>query len=248
MYKLVLVRHGQSVWNLENRFTGWVDVDLTEKGIEEAHRAGKELKKNGFSFNLAYVSVLKRARKTLDIILKEMDEEDIEIETSWKLNERHYGALQGLNKAETAAKYGEDQVKAWRRGYDTAIPPLSKDDAMYPGKDPLYSSLSGSEIPLSENLKDVVERVVPYWNSEIVPEIKKGKMVLIAASGNSLRALVKHVESISDKDIVDLNIPTGIPYVYELDEDMKPLKKYYLASPEELKKAIDTVANQGKAK
>jgi 2,3-bisphosphoglycerate-dependent phosphoglycerate mutase len=248
-YRLVLVRHGESVWNKENRFTGWVDVDLTEKGVEEAHKAGRELKGKGFTFDLAYTSVLKRAIKTLDIILKEMNEEDIEIKRSWKLNERHYGALQGLNKAETAAKYGEDQVKIWRRGYDVKIPPLTKDSPMYPGKDPLYKDLKESEIPLAENLKDVVEkRVVPYWNEEIAPEILKGRKIIISGTGNSLRGLIKHLENISDKDIVDLNIPTGIPLVYELDENLKPLKKYYLADPEELKKAIETVVNQGKAK
>jgi 2,3-bisphosphoglycerate-dependent phosphoglycerate mutase len=207
------------------------------------------LKGKGFTFDLAYTSVLKRAIKTLDIILKEMNEEDIEIKRSWKLNERHYGALQGLNKAETAAKYGEDQVKIWRRGYDVKIPPLTKDSPMYPGKDPLYKDLKESEIPLAENLKDVVEkRVVPYWNEEIAPEILKGRKIIISGTGNSLRGLIKHLENISDKDIVDLNIPTGIPLVYELDENLKPLKKYYLADPEELKKAIETVVNQGKAK
>jgi len=249
MYKLVLVRHGQSVWNKENRFTGWVDVDLTEKGVEEAHKAGRELREKGFIFDLAYTSVLKRAIKTLDIILGEMDEKGIEVRKSWKLNERHYGALQGLNKAETAAKYGEEQVKIWRRGYDVKIPQLTKDSPMYPGKDPLYKDLKESEIPLAENLKDVVEkRVVPYWNEEIAPEILKGRKIIISGTGNSLRGLIKHLENISDKDIIDLNIPTGIPLIYELDENLKPLKKYYLASPEELKKAIDTVVNQGKAK
>jgi 2,3-bisphosphoglycerate-dependent phosphoglycerate mutase len=249
MYKLVLVRHGQSVWNKENRFTGWVDVDLTEKGVEEAHKAGRELREKGFIFDLAYTSVLKRAIKTLDIILGEMDEKGIEVRKSWKLNERHYGALQGLNKAETAAKYGEEQVKIWRRGYDVKIPPLTKDSPMYPGKDPLYKDLKDSEIPLAENLKDVVEkRVVPYWNEEIAPEILKGRKIIISGTGNSLRGLIKHLENISDKDIVELNIPTGIPLVYELDDNLKPLKKYYLASSEELKKAIDTVVNQGKAK
>jgi 2,3-bisphosphoglycerate-dependent phosphoglycerate mutase len=247
MYKLVLVRHGESIWNKENRFTGWTDVDLSEKGVMEAHQAGKSLKEAGFSFDLAFTSFLKRATRTLGFILDELGEKGIEVRSSWRLNERHYGALQGMNKAETAEKYGEDQVMAWRRGYDTAIPKLSVDDPTYPGKDPLYKGLSESEIPLSENLKDVVNRVVPYWNDEIVPEIKKGKKIIIAASGNSLRALVKYIDNISDKDIVDLNIPTGIPFVYEFDENMKPLKKYYLADEKKLKEAIDTVANQGKA-
>ncbi len=247
MYKVVLIRHGESVWNKENRFAGWVDVDLSPKGIEEAHNAGKKLKANGYDFDLAYTSYLQRASKTLDIVLNEMGL-NIPINRSWKLNERHYGSLQGLNKSEMATKYGEDQVKLWRRGYDTPIPPLSKDDAMYPGKDPLYKDLKPEEIPLSENLKMVVERVVPYWNNEIVPNIKAGKKVIISASGNSLRALIKHIENLSPEDIVEFTMPTAIPYVYELDNDMKVLRKYFLATDDELKVAIDTVKNQGKAK
>ncbi len=248
MYKLVLLRHGESEWNKENRFTGWVDVDLTERGVEEAHTAGKSLKEAGFVFDLAFTSVLKRAYRTLGIVLEQMHLEDIEIRKSWKLNERHYGSLQGLNKAEIAEKYGEDQVKIWRRGYDSPIPALSKDSDMYPGKNPLYKDLNESEIPLSENLKMVVERVVPYWNSEIVPEIMKSRSIIITASGNSLRALAKHVENISDIDIAGYNFPTGIPLVYELDSDFKLIKKYFLADPEVLKKALDKVVNQGKSK
>lgn len=248
MYKIVLIRHGESKWNKENRFTGWVDVDLTEKGVEEAHQAGIALKEAGFVFDLAFTSLLMRAEKTLNIVLDEMDEKTIEIRKSWKLNERHYGALQGLNKAETALKYGEKQVELWRRGYDTAIPPLEIDSGMYPGNDPKYADLSPTEIPLSENLKDVVARVVPYWNREIVPELKAGKKIIIAASGNSLRALIKHLDSISDTDIVSLNIPTAIPLVYELDADLKPIEKHYLADEAKLEDALNTVKNQGKVK
>lgn len=248
MYKIVLIRHGESVWNKENRFTGWVDVDLSEKGIEEAHAAGKYLKDNGFVFDLAFTSLLKRASRTLDIILDEIGCRPVEIISSWRLNERHYGALQGLNKADTVRKYGEEQVKIWRRGYDVPIPPLSKDSDMYPGKDPLYGELNESEIPLSENLKDVVARVVPFWRESIAPEIKRGRKVIISASGNSLRALVKHLENIPEGDIVNLNIPTGIPFVYELDDKANVLNKYYLADPEILKKAIEKVENQGKAR
>ncbi|MFA6295578.1 MAG: 2,3-diphosphoglycerate-dependent phosphoglycerate mutase [Candidatus Paceibacterota bacterium] len=247
-YRLVLLRHGESVWNKENKFAGWIDVDLTEKGVEEAHTAGKSLKDKGFSFDLAFTSVLKRANRTLDIVLQEMGESPIEVRKTWKLNERHYGTLQGLNKSEMAEKYGEDQVKKWRRGYDVLIPPLTKDSDMYPGKDPLYADLKESEIPLSENLKMVVERVVPYWETEIAPEILKCKKIIIAASGNSLRALAKHVENISDEDIVEYNFPTGIPLVYELDENLKLIKKYFLADEETLKKALDKVINQGKVR
>jgi 2,3-bisphosphoglycerate-dependent phosphoglycerate mutase len=229
MYKVVLVRHGESVWNKENRFTGWVDVDLSEKGVDEAHGAGQALKQAGFSFDLAFTSVLKRANRTLGIILDELNEKNIEVRKSWKLNERHYGALQGLNKAEMAAKYGEEQVKIWRRGYDVTIPPLSKDSEMYPGKDPLYAAMKESEIPLSENLKDVVNRVAPYWRDIIAPEVRGGKKVIVAASGNSLRALVKYLDNMSDEDVVELNIPTGIPFVYELNDNLKAVKRYYLS-------------------
>jgi 2,3-bisphosphoglycerate-dependent phosphoglycerate mutase len=248
MYKVVLIRHGESLWNKENRFSGWVDVDLSEKGVEEAHNAGKNLLLEKYVFDLAYTSFLKRASRTLDIVLEEMNMMNIPIIRSWKLNERHYGSLQGLNKSEIATKYGEAQVKMWRRGYDVAIPPLSKEDPMYPGNDPLYKDLKSEEIPLSENLKMVVERVVLYWNDEIVPNIKVGKNIIIAASGNSLRALIKHLENLSAEEIVEINVPTAIPLVYELDSDLKVIKKYYLASEEQLKKALETVANQGKVK
>lgn len=246
-YKIVMVRHGESVWNRENRFTGWVDVDLTERGVAEAQEAGRRLKARGFSFDLAFTSVLKRAMRTLGIILKEMGEENIEIRKSWKLNERHYGALQGLNKSETAAKYGQDQVKIWRRGYDAVIPPLAKDSPMYAGNDPLYKDLKESEIPLSENLKDVVGRVVPYWNEEIMSAARQGKNIIVTASGNSLRAIAKYVENISDNDITELNIPTGIPFVYEFDRDFNFTKKYYIATDKELAMAISEVTDQGKS-
>lgn len=246
MYKIVLIRHGESVWNKENRFTGWVDVDLSELGEKEAHEAGKLLKAKGFIFDLAFTSVLKRANKTLDIVLSEMGEEGIEIRKSWKLNERHYGALQGLNKSETAEKYGEEQVKIWRRGYDVAIPPLTKDSEMYPGHDPLYANLTEAEIPLTENLKNVVDRVKPYWENEIAPAIKEGRQIIIAASGNSLRALVKYLSHLSEEEIVEFNFPTGIPLVYELDDNLKPTNRYFLADEATLQSALAKVANQGK--
>jgi 2,3-bisphosphoglycerate-dependent phosphoglycerate mutase len=246
MYKIVLIRHGESVWNKENRFTGWVDVDLTAKGEQEARQAGQTLKEKGFVFDLAFTSVLKRANKTLDLILSEMGDSGIEIRKSWKLNERHYGALQGLNKFETAIKYGEDQVLKWRRGYDVEIPPLTKDSEMYPGKDPLYSNLTETEIPLTENLKAVVERVTPYWETEIAPAIKAGRQIIVTASGNSLRALVKYLDEMSEADILEFNFPTAIPLVYELDEKLKPVKKYFLADEEALQESINKVKNQGK--
>jgi len=248
MIKLVLLRHGESTWNKENRFTGWTDVDLSEKGINEAHEAGKTLKKEGYTFDLAFDSVLKRSNKTREIVLKEMGLEKIPIKKSWRLNERHYGALQGLNKSETAQKYGEDQVLIWRRSYDIPPPSLTKDDERYPGKDPKYKDLDVKDLPLTECLKDTVKRVMPYWEKEIVPELKKGKKVAIFAHGNSLRALVKYLDNISEKEIVGLNIPTGIPLVYELDENLRPIKHYYLGDPESIKKAAESVANQGKAK
>ncbi len=248
MYKIVLIRHGESVWNKENRFTGWVDVDLTEEGVKEAHDAGKSLKEKGFTFDLAYSSDLKRVTRTLDIILDELNEQNIEVRRSWRLNERHYGALQGLNKSETAIKYGETQVHSWRRGFDVPIPPLTKDSPMYPGKDPLYSDLKESEIPLSETLKDTIDRMLPYWNTEIVPQIKNGKKILIVSSGTDLRGLAKYLEGISNEAVVDLNIPTGIPFVYELDENMKSVSKRYLADEETVRKAIEKVINQGKVK
>lgn len=248
MFKLVLLRHGQSIWNLENRFTGWTDVDLSETGREEARKAGALLKKEGFTFDIAYTSVLKRAIRTLWIVLDEMDLMWIPVVRSWRLNERHYGDLQGLNKAETAKKFGEEQVKIWRRSYDIQPPALNKNDNRYPGKDPRYSELKESELPLTECLKDTVERFVPYWKETIAPTVKSGKRVIIAAHGNSLRALVKYLDNISDEEIVELNIPTGIPLVYELKEDLTPIRSYYLGDPEEIEKAAKAVAAQGKAK
>jgi len=248
MYKIVMVRHGESVWNKENRFTGWTDVDLSEKGIEEAKKGGKILKENGYVFDVAFTSVLKRAINTLHIILAEMDLLWIPEYKHWRLNERHYGALQGLNKAEMAEKYGEEQVKIWRRSYDVPPPPLTKDDPRYPGHDPRYKDLKEEEIPLCESLKDTVARVLPYWNEVIAPTIKEGKRVIIVAHGNSIRALVKYLDNISDQDIVEVNIPTGIPLVYELDENLKPINRYYLGDPEEVRKAMEAVAAQGKAK
>ena len=248
MQKLVLLRHGESVWNKENRFTGWVDVDLSPKGIEEAHRAAKSFKDGGYTFDVAYTSVLKRAIRTLWIVMDDMDLMWLPVHRSWRLNERHYGALQGLNKSETAQKYGENQVKIWRRSYDIPPPALTKDDERYPGKDRRYSELAEKELPLAECLKDTVKRFLPYWHGTIAPAIKSGKKLIIAAHGNSLRALVKHIDNISDQDIVGMNIPTGIPLVYELDDNLKPINRYYLGDPEAVKKAMDAVANQGKVK
>jgi 2,3-bisphosphoglycerate-dependent phosphoglycerate mutase len=248
MHKIVLLRHGESTWNKENRFTGWTDVDLSEKGIEEAHIAGQTLKKEGYTFDIAYTSVLKRAIRTLWITLDEMDLMWIPVIRNWRLNERHYGALQGLNKAETAQKFGEDQVKIWRRSYDIQPPALEKTDERYPGKDPRYTALKENELPLTECLEDTVARFVPYWENTIAPSIKQGKKVLIAAHGNSLRALVKYLDNIPEKEIVGLNIPTGIPLVYELDDNLKSIKNYYLGDEDEIKKAAEAVANQGKVK
>lgn len=247
-YKLVLVRHGQSTWNLENRFTGWTDVDLTEQGIAEAHNAGKLLKEGGYEFDIAYTSVLKRAIKTLNIIQEEMGLEWIPVVRAWQLNERHYGALQGLNKAEMAAKFGEEQVKIWRRSYDVPPPALEWDDERHPRFDRRYAGLTPEQLPATESLKITLERVLPYWHSEIAPTIQSGKRVLIAAHGNSLRALVKYLDNISDAEITELNIPTGIPLVYELTADLKPVKSYYLGDAEAVAKAAAAVANQGKAK
>ncbi len=247
--KIVLLRHGESEWNKEpSKFTGWTDVDLSEKGVQEAHESGAVLKKEGYVFDIAYTSVLKRAIRTLDIVLEEMDMKRIPVEKSWRLNERHYGALQGLNKAETAAKYGENQVKIWRRSYDVPPPALEKTDDRYPGKDPLYKDMKEKDIPLTECLKDTVARFLPYWKDIIAPVVKKGKRVLIAAHGNSLRALVKYLDNMSDEEIVELNIPTGIPLVYELDDKLKPIKHYYIGDPEKVKAAMESVAAQGKAK
>jgi len=248
MTKLVLLRHGESTWNKENRFTGWTDVDLSEKGREEAKKSGEVLKKEGFLFDVAYTSVLKRAIRTLWIVLDEMDLMWVPVHRAWQLNERHYGALQGLNKAETAAKYGEDQVLIWRRSYDIPPPALEKTDERYPGNDPRYKDLAETSLPLKESLKDTVARFLPYWHEVLAPVIKSGKKVLITAHGNSLRALVMYLDKISEAEIVKLNIPTGIPLVYELDDDLKPIRSYYLGDPEEIKKAAQKVAEQGKAK
>lgn len=248
MIKLVLLRHGQSVWNLENRFTGWKDVGLTEQGMQEAKMAGQLLQENGFDFDLAYTSVLKRAIKTLNITLEEMDRLWLPVIKSWRLNERHYGALQGLNKAETAEKHGDEQVHIWRRSYDIPPPALEPTDERFPGNMEQYRDLNKKYLPYTECLKDTVERFVPYWEEEIVPQIKAGKRVIIAAHGNSLRALVKYLDNVSEQDILKLNIPTGQPLVYELDDNLKPIKSYYLGDQEAIKKAMDAVANQGKAK
>ncbi|MEJ5352331.1 MAG: 2,3-diphosphoglycerate-dependent phosphoglycerate mutase [Melioribacteraceae bacterium] len=248
MHKVVLLRHGESEWNKLNLFTGWTDVDLSEKGVEEAHQAGKVLKQEGYTFDIAFTSVLKRAIKTLYIVLEEMDLMWIPVIKSWRLNERHYGALQGLNKAETAEKYGMEKVKLWRRSYDVPPPPLDENDDRYPGKDPRYKDLDKKDIPLTESLKLTVERFLPYWHETIAPTIKSGKKVIIAAHGNSLRALVKYLDNISDEDIVELNIPTGIPLVYELDDELKPIKHYYLGDEEAINAAINAVAKQTEKK
>jgi 2,3-bisphosphoglycerate-dependent phosphoglycerate mutase len=248
MKKVILLRHGESVWNKENRFTGWTDVDLTEKGVEEAKKAGELMRDAGFVFDLAHTSVLKRAIKSLWLALEQLDLMWIPVLHSWRLNERHYGALQGLNKAETAVKFGEQQVLAWRRSYDVPPPALAPDDARCPGGDLRYSGLASSQVPLTECLKDTVARVLPYWNQAIAPDIRAGKHVLIAAHGNSLRALVKYLDKVSDHDIVGLNIPTGVPLVYELDDVLKPIRHYYLGDPAEVEKAMQAVASQGKAK
>jgi 2,3-bisphosphoglycerate-dependent phosphoglycerate mutase len=247
MYKLVLLRHGESLWNKENRFTGWTDVDLTDTGRTEATEAGRQLKKDGFHFDVAFTSVLKRAIRTLWIALDELDLMWIPVHRSWRLNERHYGALQGLNKAEIAAQHGEAQTKIWRRSYDTPPPALPREDERHPSHDPRYATLSADDLPDTECLKDTVARFLPYWHEVIAPAIRDGRRVLIAAHGNSLRALVKYLDGISDADIVELNIPTGIPLVYELDADLKPLKSYYLGDPEAAKRAAEKVAAQAKA-
>ena len=247
MTKLVLLRHGESDWNKANRFTGWTDVDLSDKGVDEARKAGRVLK-DGFVFDVAFTSVLKRAVRTLWIVLDEMDLMWIPVHRSWRLNERHYGALQGLNKAETAARFGEDQVLVWRRSYDTPPPVLQESDERFPGYDPRYANLQKHELPLTECLKDTVNRFLPYWHDVIAPVLKSGKRVLIAAHGNSLRALVKYLDEISEDEIIGLNIPTGMPLVYELDDEFHPIEHYYLGDPEEVKEAMEAVAKQGKAK
>jgi 2,3-bisphosphoglycerate-dependent phosphoglycerate mutase len=248
MHKVVLLRHGESEWNRENRFTGWVDVDLSERGRAEAKAAAEILKSEGYTFDQAYCSVLKRAIRTLWIVLDEMALMWIPVERSWRLNERHYGALQGLNKTEMAAKFGEAQVKIWRRSYDTPPPALAKTDPRFPGNDPRYRTLSPSELPLTECLKDTVARFLPYWHGAIAPAIRSGRKVIIAAHGNSLRALVKYLDEVSEQDIVELNIPTGVPLVYELDADLKPLQHYYLGDQAAVEAAMQAVANQGKAR
>jgi 2,3-bisphosphoglycerate-dependent phosphoglycerate mutase len=248
IHKLVLIRHGESTWNKENRFTGWTDVDLSEQGLQEAKSAGEVLKSEGYTFDLAFTSVLKRAIRTLWITLDGLDLMWIPVERSWRLNERHYGALQGLNKSETAAKFGEDQVKIWRRSYDVPPPVLEKTDPRYPGSDPKYKNLTEVELPLTECLKDTVARVIPYWEQRIAPLVKAGNKIIIAAHGNSLRAMVKFLDKIPDDEIVGVNIPTGTPLVYELDDNLNPLKHYYLGNAEEIAKKELAVANQGKAK
>ncbi len=247
MHKLVLIRHGESQWNLENRFTGWTDVDLTDTGREQALAAGKVLREEGFTFDVAFTSVLKRAIRTLWIVLDEMDRMWIPVHRSWKLNERHYGSLQGLNKSETAEKFGEEQVLIWRRSYDIPPPALEPEDERSPSKDPRYAGLSQKDLPLTECLKDTVDRMLPYWTETIAPVVRSGKQVVVAAHGNSLRALVKYLDGISDEAILKLNIPTGMPLVYELDDDLKPIRNYYLGDEEEVAKAMQAVANQGKS-
>jgi len=246
VFKLVLLRHGESLWNKENKFTGWRDVDLSEKGIKEAESSGKVLNDEGFSFDVAYTSVLKRAIRTLWITLDQMDLMWIPVYRSWRLNERHYGALQGLNKSDTAAKYGDEQVLIWRRSYDTTPPELEENDERHPKNDPIYKDMDPSELPATESLKLTIERFLPYWNDTIVPTIKEGKKVIIAAHGNSLRALVKHLDNVSEEEIIKLNIPTGVPLVYELDENLNPIKHYYLGDQKAVDKAMKAVADQGK--
>jgi 2,3-bisphosphoglycerate-dependent phosphoglycerate mutase len=248
MHKLVLIRHGESVWNQENRFTGWKDVDLSAKGVNEARMAGDLLRDEGFIFDIAFTSVLRRAIRTLQIILNEMELSWIPVVKSWRLNERHYGALQGMNKSEMAAQFGEEQVLLWRRSYDTPPPAMELTDERYEGKSPRYCDLKDGEFPLAECLKDTVERVLPFWEEQIAPAIRSGKRVIIAAHGNSIRALVKYLDEIPDAQIVNLNIPTGIPLVYELDDDLRPIKSEYIGDPEAIAKAQQAVLNQGKAK
>jgi len=248
MRQLVLLRHGESIWNRENRFTGWIDVGLSDQGVQEATAGGRLLRQEGFFFDVAYTSVLKRAIKTLWLVLEEMDLMWIPVYRSWRLNERHYGALQGLNKTETVEKFGMEQVQIWRRSYDTPPPALTPDDPRHPGKDPRYAQLSADELPLTECLKDVVDRFLPYWQETIAPAVKAGQRVLIAAHGNSLRALVKYLDRVSDQDIVSLNIPTGIPLLYELHDDLTPIRSRYLGDPEAVQRAAQAVADQLKAK
>jgi 2,3-bisphosphoglycerate-dependent phosphoglycerate mutase len=247
MKKLVLLRHGESTWNQENRFTGWTDVDLTERGTAQARRAGQQLKEEGFVFDVGYTSLLKRAIRTLWIVLDELDQLWIPVNRSWRLNERHYGALQGLNKAQTAEKYGDEQVLVWRRSYDTPPPALEDGDERFPANDPRYRDLAAEDIPATECLKDTVARFLPYWHETIAPQVRAGKRVIITAHGNSLRALVKYLDDVSDADIVNLNIPTGVPLVYELDDSLAPISSRYLGDPDAVQKAMQSVANQGKS-
>ena len=246
MKQLILLRHGESTWNLENRFTGWTDVGLSEKGIAESHAAAKLLKESAIAFDLCYTSVLTRAIKTLWIVLEDMDLMWLDVIKNWRLNERHYGALQGLNKSEMAKKYGDEQVFIWRRSFDVPPPALDKNDPRWPGNDPRYKNLSEKDLPVCESLKDTITRVMPYWHNEIATKIKQGRKILIAAHGNSLRGLIKFLDNVSDQDICELNIPTGIPLVYELDDNLKPLKKYYLGDQAEVEKAAKAVAMQAK--
>ena len=247
MKTLVLLRHGESTWNRENRFTGWTDVDLTERGVAEARRAGQQLGEEGLQFDVAYTSVLKRAIRTLWIVLDELDQMWIPVHRSWRLNERHYGALQGLNKAETARKYGDQQVLVWRRSYDTPPPALDSSDERFPGSDPRYADLDPRDTPLTECLEDTVARFLPFWHETIAPDVRAGKRVIIAAHGNSLRALVKYLDDVSDEDIVSLNIPTGVPLVYELDDSLKPVSSRYLGDADDVQQAMQAVANQGRS-
>jgi len=248
MRTLVLLRHGESTWNLENRFTGWTDVDLTAKGVQEAHEAARLLREGGYDFDLCFTSLLKRAIRTLVIVLDDMDRLWLPDHKSWRLNERHYGALQGLNKAETAAQYGEKQVLVWRRSYADPPPPLTPDDPRYPGHDRRYADLPPAELPFTESLEDTVARFLPYWHEKIAPEVRAGRRVIIAAHGNSLRALVKSLDQVSEDEIVSLNIPTGIPLVYELEDDLHPIRHFYLGDPEAARKAAEAVANQARRK
>jgi 2,3-bisphosphoglycerate-dependent phosphoglycerate mutase len=248
MYKLVLLRHGESIWNKENRFTGWTDVDLSEQGLKEAREAGRLLKESGFIFDLAFTSVLKRAIRTLWLTLDEMDRMWIPVHNSWRLNERHYGALQGLNKAEMATRFGDEQILIWRRSYDVPPPALEPSDERWPGRDPRYKALNPSELPATECLKDTVARFLPHWSGAIAPAVKAGQRVIIAAHGNSIRALIKYLDNVSDQDIVGLNIPTGTPLVYELDAELKPLRHYYLGDAQKIAAAVNAVAAQGKAR
>jgi 2,3-bisphosphoglycerate-dependent phosphoglycerate mutase len=248
MKTLVLLRHGESTWNLENRFTGWTDVDLTPKGVAEAHEAGRLLREGGYTFDLCFTSVLKRAIRTLGIVLEDMDLLWLTVHKSWRLNERHYGDLQGLNKAETAAKFGEKQVLVWRRSYADPPPPLAPEDPRYPGHDRRYADVPREQLPLTESLKETVARFLPYWHERIAPEVRAGRRVVIAAHGNSIRALVKYLDGVSEEEIVGLNIPTGIPLVYELEDDLRPIRHYYLGDPEAARKAAEAVANQAARK